>query len=154
MKKFTLLLLSALLILSFSACSKTPDEESTTEESTVQTPETTTSNEIRGLLYAVIEGKDTRTNEFMCTGGTLTPERIAAGFTGWTGINFGITSVTDEATKTITITWKATSAMVTKNTTANEGFEFASYEELKTFMQNSLTETIVKNMGEYTVVYA
>lgn len=154
MKKFALLLLSALLIISLTACSKTPAEEGTTEEQTVQMPETTTSGEIRGLLYAVIEGKDTRTNEFMCTGGTLTPERIAAGFTGWTGINFGITSVTDEATKTITITWKSTSAMVTKNTSANEGFEFASYDEMKAFMQNSLTETIVKNMGEYTVVYA
>lgn len=152
MKKSILILLSALIIISLTACSNTVAEEETTEEQ-VQTTETTTAAEIRGQLYAVIEGADTRTNEFMCTGGTITPERIAAGFTGWTGINFGVTSVTDEATKTITITWKDTSAAVTKDLTANEGFEFADYEAMKAFMENSLKETIVKNMGEYTVVF-
>lgn len=155
MKKAIIILLAFTLIFTFASCAKTAEEE-TTEPQTVNQSQTesTTAEQIKGLLYAVIEGKDTRTNEFMCTGGTITPERIAAGFTGWTGINFGVTSETDETTKTITITWKDTSAMVTKDLTANEGFEFASYEEMKNFMQNSLKESIVKNMGEYTVVFA
>ncbi|MBQ8209922.1 MAG: hypothetical protein IJZ35_05010 [Clostridia bacterium] len=153
MKKIALILLSALLILSLTACAKTAEEETTEEQTPVQTTETTTSNEITGLLYAVIEGSDTKTNEFMCTGGTITPERIAAGFTGWTGIKFSLTSVTDETTKTITVNWNDTSAMVTKDLTANDGFEFDSYEEMKAFMEQSLTETIVKNIGGYTVVF-
>ena len=152
MKKYVLILLSVLIIISLTACDNKVVQEETTEEK-VQTTETTTAEEIRGQLYAVIAGADTKTNEFMCVGGTVTPERIAAGFTGWTGINFGITSVTDEATKTITITWKDTSAAVTKDLTANEGFEFADYDAMKTFMENSLKETIIKNMGSYTVVF-
>lgn len=152
MKKFALILLSAIILLSLTACDNTVVQEETTEEQT-QTAEITTTEEIRGLLYAVIDGADTRTNEFMCVGGTVTPERIAAGFTGWTGINFGVTSVTDEQAKTITITWKDTSAAVTKDLTANEGFVFTDYETMKTFMENSLKETIVKNMGDYTIEF-
>lgn len=152
MKKYVLILLSVLMMISLAACSGNVAEEETTEEQ-VQVTETTTTDEIRGQLYAVIDGQDTKTNEFMCVGGTVTPERIAAGFTGWTGINFGISAVTDEATKTITITWKDTSAAVTKDLTANEGFEFADYDAMKTFMENSLKETIIKNMGSYTVVF-
>lgn len=152
MKKFALILLSALIIISLTACSKTVADEETTQEQP-QTTETTTTEEIRGTLYAVIDGKDAKTNEFMCTGGTITPERIAAGFTGWTGINFGITSVTDEENKTITITWKDTSSAVTKDLTANDGFVFDSHEEMQTFMENSLAKSIVMNMGDYTVIF-
>ena len=151
MKKIILISVAVLLALSLTACEKAVEEE-TTEEAVELTTEDPATKELRGMLYAVT-AEETKTNEFMCVGGEITPERIAAGFTGWTGINFGVTSVKDETTKTITVTWKNTSAAVTKKLVANEGFEFTSYEEMKTFMETSLAESIVKNMGDYTVVF-
>lgn len=150
MKKFTLILISALLTFSLCACAQTAEEETTEEP--VQ--ETTTLETITGVLYAILQdGTTAGPKEFYCSGGTITPERIAAGLTGWTGINFALTSETDESTKTITIKWKETSAMVTGDLTANEDFKFDSVDEMKTFMTNSLTESIVKNMGDYTVEF-
>lgn len=156
MKKILLVLLSVMLVFSLCACSdKTTEEETTEAETSLENTanETTTLETISGKLYAVTSG-ETMTNEFYCSGGTVTPERIAAGFTGWTGINFGLMSEVDETSKTIKITWKATSAMVTGDyEAANEGFEFDSVDEMKIFMENSITESIKNNMGEYEITF-
>lgn len=156
MKKYLLILLSVMLVISLCSCAaKTVEEETTEPETSMEStaPETTTLETVSGKLYAVTEA-ETMTNEFYCSGGTVTPERIAAGFTGWTGINFALTSEVDETAKTIKITWKTTSAMVTEDfSEANDGFEFDSLDELKTFMENSITESIRNNMGEYTVTF-
>lgn len=155
MKKYLLILFAFLLTVSLCACAENPVEEETTEivtEEAISNDETTTLETISGKLYAVIDG-ETRTNEFYCSGGTVTPERIAAGFTGWTGINFRLVSEIDEDAKTMTLTWQTSSAVVTKDLTANETFTFDSYDELKTFMENSITESIKNNMGEYTITF-
>lgn len=156
MKKIALILLAVIMIFSFAACAEKTVEEATTEAETAAEatiPETTTLETISGKLLAVVEA-ETMTNEFYCSGGTVTPERIAAGFTGWTGINFSITSEVDESAKTMKITWKATSAMVTGDySTANAGFEFDSVDEMKKFMTDSLTESIKNNMGDYTITF-
>ncbi len=156
MKKIIPVLISLSLVFALCACSgNTPEEETTEGETSAEeiVSETTTIETITGDLYAVMSS-ETRTNQFVCSGGTVTPERIAAGFTGWTGINFGLISETDEATKTIKIEWKATSAMATGDmSTANEGFEFNSADEMKKFMTDSITETIKNNMGDYTITF-
>lgn len=154
MKKILPALTAIILILTLCACSNTTAEEMTTEaENTSETiAETTTLETIFGTLCAVV-GDETRTNQFSCSGGTVTPERIAAGFTGWTGINFGLTSETDETAKTIKITWKATSAMVTDELTSNEDFKFETVDEMKKFMTDSITESIKENMGDYEITF-
>lgn len=156
MKKLLLVLTTFLLAFSLCACADKTVEEETTENTADEVhshlDESTTIETISGKLYAVIDG-ESRTNDFYCSGGTVTPERIAAGFTGWTGINFRLTSKVDETAKTITLTWQTSSAVVTKDLTANAGFEFDSYNEMKAFMESSMTESIKNNMGEYTVTF-
>lgn len=155
MKKISLILLSLLLVFSLCACAGNTAEELTTEAETQEqaVPETTTLETITGDLYAVING-ETKTNQFSCSGGTITPERIAAGFTGWTGISFSLTSVIDETNKTMTLIFKENSAMVTGDmSNANEGFEFSSVDEMKQFIKDSMTETIKKNIGEYEITF-
>lgn len=154
MKKFLPLALAILLAALMCACSQSNNQETETQaESEVESViETTTEETIYGLLYAVTD-EETMTNQFSCVGGTLTPERIAAGYTGWTGINFGLTSEIDEDAKTITITWKSTSAMATGDLTANDGFTFETTAELQKFMTDSITKGIEENMGEYTLTF-
>lgn len=155
MKKIALILLALLMALSLAACADKTVEEATTEPETVFEPTTaeTTVETISGKLIAVKEG-ESLTNEFYCSGGTVTPERIAAGFTGWTGINFSLTSEVDESAKTIKITWKTTSAMVTGDySNANDGFEFDSTDAMKKFMTDSLTQSIKNNMGDYEITF-
>ena len=155
MKKFIPVLIAILLVFSLCACSGGITEEETTEaevHSHEHIPAETTIETITGTLYAVIDG-ETSTNTFSCQGGTITPERIAAGFTGWTGINFGLTSEIDEENKTMTLNFKDTSAMATGDRTANERFEFDTADQMKKFIKDSLTETIKKNMGDYEITF-
>ena len=155
MKKFIPVLIAIIFVFSLCACSNGTAEEVTTEaeaHSHEHIHTETTLETVTGTLYAVIDGK-TATNQFSCSGGTITPERIAAGFTSWTGINFGLTSEIDESAKTMTLSFKDTSAMSTKSLTANEAFVFDSFSELKTFMLNSLKETIKQNIGEYEITF-
>ncbi len=159
MKKLALILTAAALAFSLCACEKTTaEEESTEEQHSIQTEvtETTTSETITGSLYAVLEdGTTLGPQEFSCSGGTVTPERIAAGLTGWTGINFSITSEIDEKNKAITINWKESSAMTTGiiPEEQNEQFTFTDVATMRVFMIESLCESIQYNMGDYAITF-
>lgn len=153
MKKIFAGLISIIIILSLCGCNAKVNQEYTTEaEISSQSPVETTVETISGTLYATVNDEN-KTTEFYCSGGTITPERIAAGFTGWTGIDFGLSSIIDEENKTMTLNFRNSSAIVTKEWTANAGFEFQSYDELKNFIFESLKETIIKNMGNYEITF-
>lgn len=153
MKKIIAVLISIISILSLCGCDKKVTQEETTEpEISSQAPVETTLETISGILYATVNGEN-KTNDFYCSGGTITPERIAAGFTGWTGIDFGLSSSIDEENKTMTLNFRNSSAVVTKELEANAGFEFQTYDELQNFILESLRETINKNIGDYEITF-
>ena len=159
MKKSAAILISLFLLLALCACgSHTADEENSTEpERNPQSMqhETPTGEKISGMLYAVRGQDDILTNEFSFYGGTVTPERIAAGFTGWTGIKFRITSVTDEENKTVTVNWLSDSSFAENKLPENqrEQFSFDDAEAMRVFMINSMRRSIRENMGEYDVIF-
>ncbi len=161
MKKILTLIISIILsvtiVFAFSACSDSAVEEETTEgelDATQSEESTEESERITGLLYAVFEDADTATTEFSFNGGDFTPERIAAGFSGWTGLKFRISAETDTDNMTITIEWLDESSYVTGELSdANDSFTFEDVAVMRTFMTESLVKTIHENMGDYEVTF-
>ncbi|MCD7774187.1 MAG: hypothetical protein LUG85_02060 [Clostridiales bacterium] len=157
MKKITALIITLLLALGLCACTSSDGDEESTAESASETVSAVSSDsdseKVTGTLYGVM-ASETRTNEFSFYGGTYTPERIAAGMTGWSGLKFRITAETDTDGKTVKIDWSEESAFYTGDySEANSGFTFESAEELRTFMMDSMTKTIQENMGDYSVYF-
>ena len=161
MKKFISLLLAFCFIFIFCSCQKAADDTTTepaSAESDAAENGSADSNEKKeGLLYAVSsDGSEDKTTVFSFMGGDYTPERIAAGFSGWTGLKFRISSETDEENKKISITWLEESSFYAGNPDNgdNPNFSFSDSKEMRTFMLNSLYKTIIENMGDYEVYYS
>lgn len=156
MKKIISLLLAFCFIFIFCSCQKAKDD-TTTEPAFSESDSKNDNEKKEGLLYAVMSGgQEDKTTVFSFTGGDYTPERIAAGFSGWTGLKFRITSETDEANKKISITWLEDSSFFTgsPDNGDNPNFKFNDSKEMRTFMLNSLYKTIQENMGDYDVFYS
>ncbi len=158
LKKILLIFSVLLLLFSFCSCKKTDDDvsnqttEAPSENSEVKSEEAAAAPVITGKLYAVVN-EEILTNNFSFSGGAATPERIAAGLSGWSGLKLGITSETDETTKTITISFKPDSSVATDNYKGNGRFTFNSADEMKQFVKDSLKESIKQNIGEYELIF-
>lgn len=158
MKKILCSILALGLVLSLGACSKNnaKEEESTEPDNEIYSLyEAASDEQVTQQLYAVLGNGEVKTNGFTFVGGSVTPERIAAGLTGWTGLTFGVSAVTDSAAKTIRINFKSTSSFVTGEIPEElrADFAFADVKEMRVFMMNSLCKTIRENMGGYDVYF-
>ena len=154
MKKFISLLVSAILILSLSACANQNKEEVTTNSNEAVTEDP---DRITGMIYGIF-GKDDSKNlstEFSAHGGVVTVERIAAGLSGWTGLKFRVTVTTDEENKKITVDWMEESSIKTgaMPDPQREEFIFKDETEIRVFMLNSLCQSILNNLGDYDVYF-
>lgn len=154
MKKIIALLISALLIISLSACAEEKMEEQETHNHEVYTEDP---ERITGMIYGVF-GEDEDKNlstEFSAHGGVVTVERIAAGLTGWTGLKFRVSVTTDEENKKITVDWMEESSLYTgaMPDPQREAFTFEDETAVRIFMLNSLCRSILNNLGEYDVYY-
>lgn len=163
MKKQLAILLAILLLTGLCACSRTPtNEESSTEDNptaesagTVTPHETPSGEKLSGMLRVIWANGEQSSNTFSFYGGTVTPERIAAGLSGWTGLRFRISCETDEAAGTIRINWLPDSSFATGQIPdgLREEFTFTDAETMRWFMLNSLTGSILENLGDYAVYY-
>lgn len=180
MRKFICIITAALLLLSLCACghndsdhesvpyptdSTKPDavsddstgavETKTTDVNDIIEYEAPSGEKVTKKLYAVLDENEIKTNDFSFIGGSVTPERIAAGLAGWTGLSFRITAETDKAAKRITVNFLPDSTFVKgeipdKLTT---GFAFDDIKTVQIFMMNSICKTIRENMGGYDVFF-
>lgn len=159
-KKFFCFLLACMLVVSLGACAKNDvkEEESTEPEQEIEIfslYEAASGEQVTNKLYAVFNADDIKTNDFSFVSGSVSPERIAAGFTGWTGLSFRITAETDSAAKTMKIDFKPESSFVTGEIPEDlrDDFAFTDAKEMRIFMMNSLCKTIRENMGGYDVYF-
>ena len=153
MKKYIAVLLAALLLISLSACAEEKNEEQTDKhEIHTEDPE-----RITGMIYGVFSDDYSKnlSTEFSAHGGVVTVERIAAGLTGWTGLKFRVSVVTDEENKKITVDWLDESSLYsgTMPDPQHEEFVFKDETEIRVFMLNSLCQSIMNNLGDYDVYY-
>ena len=153
MKKYIAVLLAALLLISLSACAEEKNEEPTDKhEIHTEDPE-----RITGMIYGVFSDDYSKnlSTEFSAHGGVVTVERIAAGLTGWTGLKFRVSVVTDEENKKITVDWLDESSLYTgaMPDPQHEEFVFKDETEIRVFMLNSLCQSIMNNLGDYDVYY-
>lgn len=163
MKKRIAALLAFVLIMSLCACNRTPtNEEISTEEIPTATEagtaakyETPSGEKLSGMLYVVWNDGEQASNVFSFYGGTVTPERIAAGLTGWTGLKFRISCETDETAKEIHINWLPESSFATGQIPdgMREEFTFTDAGTMRWFMLNSLTVSILNHSGDYAIYY-
>ncbi len=154
MKKIIAVLISALLILSLSACADKNKEEPTTNKNETVTEDP---DRITGMIYGVFSDDYTKnlSTEFSAHGGVITVERIAAGLTGWTGLKFRVSVTTDEENKKITVDWMEESSLYTGNMPDPQREEFVFEDEtaVRVFMLNSLCQSIINNLGNYNIYY-
>lgn len=154
MKKIIAILLSALILISLSACAEEKTEEQTTDKTEVHTEHP---DRITGMIYGVFSDDYTKnlSTEFSANGGVVTVERIAAGLTGWTGLKFRVSVVTDEENKKITVDWLEESSLYTgaMPDPQHEEFVFKDETEIRVFMLNSLCQSIMNNLGDYDIYY-
>ncbi len=157
MKKFIPLII-LLVVLTFCSCGKSEKgaEDQSRDASPINYESGTFDDEFSGTLYAEFSDKNKNiTTTFGWESGDITPERIAAGFTGWTGLKFRVSSTVDKVNMKITLKWLEDSSYVTGDMKgARENFKFANTDEMKDFMTNSLEKTIKENMGDYEVVFS
>lgn len=154
MKKFISVFLVLILALTLGACGDKEKPEAHNHNDTEQEDP----NKITGMIYGVTSAdKDSIVStEFTANGGVVTPERISAGLSGWTGLKFRVKVDTDEATKTIRIDWLPESSIneSTIPDTLRDTFSFATIKDLKVFMLNSFCYSIQANLGEdYDIFY-
>ncbi|MBR5232969.1 MAG: hypothetical protein IKW03_02045 [Clostridia bacterium] len=158
MKKLISIFLALMIMFTLSACGEKNEPEGHNHNIIEEGQTEEDNKEVKGMIYAV-SGADKESllsTEFSCNGGVITPERISAGLSGWTGLKFRISSSTDETTKTITIDWLSDASIIADAVpdTVRESFTFASVKELQVFMLNSLCYSIQANLGkEYDVFY-
>jgi len=102
------------------------------------------------LLYADYSlgeaGGDIRTQELIYEG-ELTVEKLAAGLSGWSKLDFSVSAVIDG--KAVIVDWLKASAL-TGGTVGGEpdtGFSFPDGESLSWFMLDSLWRTVYENLG-------
>ena len=158
MKKSIAILLAVLMLIGLCACGKkATDEEASTSEvgQSELSHETPSEEKITGILCVVRENGDQVSHDFSFYGGTATPERIAAGLTGWTGLKFRVSSEIDETAKTIHIDWLGDSSFATGQIPdkMRDEFTFSDTETMRWFMLNSMTASLLKNLGDYAVYY-
>lgn len=154
MKKLIAILISALLVISLSACAAKTQEEDHTHNQEVSTEDP---ERITGMIYGIFGEDDAKnlSTEFSAHGGEVTVERIAAGLSGWTGLKFRVTVTTDEENKKITVDWMEESSMKTgaMPEPQRDQFIFKDETEIRVFMLNSLCQSILNNLGEYDIYY-
>ncbi len=154
MKKFISFALIFAILFAFASCKK---EQKLTENFTESNSEQQlnfTGEVIKANVYSVFADGTIKTSEIYFENGKITPQRISAGLTGATGLSFTSDIVTDEENKTLTVTFKENSSFVTGKVMREvDGYSFDGAEDIKTFMQISLKESIVKNLGEYEVIF-
>ncbi len=153
MKKIISVILVLMLAFTLGACGDKNKTDAHKHDS-----QQTEDNKITGMIYAVT-GTDEDSivsTQFTANGGVVTPERISAGLSGWTGLKFRVNVQTDEAAKTIRIDWLPESSLneTTIPDTLRDNFSFASVKDLHVFMLNSFCYSIHANLGDsYDVFY-
>ncbi len=153
MKKIISVILVLMLALTLGACGDKNNTDAHNHDSHQEDD-----NKITGMIYGVssADKKSIVSTEFTANGGVVTPERISAGLSGWTGLKFRVSVQTDETAKTVKIDWLPESSL---NETAipdtlRDNFSFASVKELHAFMLNSLCYSIQANLGDdYDIFY-
>ncbi len=154
MKKIISIMLVLIIMLTFGACGDKDKPDTHNHNDTEQEDP----NKVTGMIYGVSSADESEivSTEFSCNGGVITPERISAGLSGWTGLKFRVNADTDEAAKTIRIDWLPESSL-NENAipdTLRDNFSFSTIEELRVFMLNSLCYSIQANLGEgYDIFY-
>lgn len=156
MKKAISILLIFIFIFTLCACKKTPGEEMTTEEE-VSTDVEVTESTVTDTLFVVLkhDANNVTTNAFSFQGGQVTPSRIAAGLTGFTGWNFRVNCQIDEGNKSIKIDFLSESSFVTgePHPQLEARFPMENDTELKIFMMDSIAKTIMETMGDYDIFF-
>lgn len=168
MKKFLVMCLAALLVLSITACgtaaggsqpSDITSSSQTEEDSSSNSDSDSDSSEIvpemiTGTLYAPFSQNDVLEVDFNYEEGTCTPESIADALTEWTGLVFDISSSMEG--DIVMVDWKSSSSFAEGEPPApqKEGFEFYDQETMRWFMLNSLCSSIQANMEASDVFYS
>ena len=155
LKKIIAILMAAAIIFTLCACSKTEtNEEPTSDADAVMQQE---EEKITGMIFGLVnaEPESMLSTEFSCNGGVITPERIAAGLSGWTGLKFRISVETDDTNKAITINWLPESSINETQVpdTDRVDFTFDSVEQMQIFMLNSLCYSVMTNLDGYDIYY-
>ena len=152
MKKIISVILVLILALTLGACGDKNKTDAHNHDAQQE------ENKITGMIYGVT-GTDENSivsTEFTANGGVVTPERISAGLSGWTGLKFRVSVQTDEATKKIRVDWLPESSLNESKIpeTLRDNFSFASVKDLHVFMLNSYCYSIRANLGDsYDVFY-
>ncbi len=155
MKRIIAFFILTLMIFSLCACEKKDEIPETTHHEHQVTEETLPEGKVAGQIYAVFGNESDCSTEFICNE-KVTPSRICAGLTGWTGLKFRTSVTVDEENKKITIEWLEDSSFFsgTAPETQKEPFIFENAETLRLFMLNSLTKSIEANLGEYEIFFS
>ena len=155
MRRFIAFFIAILMIVSLCACEKTEELPETTHHEHQSTEETLPEGKVAGQIYAVFGNESDCATEFVCNE-KVTPSRICAGLTGWTGLKFRTSVTVDEENKIITVEWLEDSSFFsgTAPETQKEPFIFENAETLRMFMLNSLVKSITANLGEYEIFFS
>jgi predicted small lipoprotein YifL len=154
LKKIISIMLVLILAFTLGACGDKNNPDAHNHNDTEQEDP----NKVTGMIYGVSSADKSTivSTEFSCNGGVVTPERISAGLSGWTGLKFRVNVETDDNAKTIRIDWLDESSIneSTIPDTIREDFSFATVKDLRVFMLNSLCYSIHANLGDsYDIFY-
>ncbi len=156
MKIFISLVLLSVLAFSFAGCkAKIIQVESTTEKEVESVKQLNDDYEFSATVHSVFSETKSIASEIWCKEGELTPERIAAGLTGVTGLSFLSEISQDDTAKTITIKFKDNSSYVTGKAARDvDGYSFSGTQEMQEFMKASLSKSIEMNIKGYNIIFA
>lgn len=155
MKRFVAVIMLLSLIFALCACSETTPQENASEINTQnEHTELLSDGRVSGQIFAVFGNEQDSSTEFICNE-KITPARIAAGLTGWTGLKFRIKATTDDANKTITVDWLEDSSLATGTIpeALREPFSFEDSQAMRLFMLASLSKSIKENLGDFDIYF-